>query len=118
MERDLGVAVQIEDGHVVDLAHARDPERGGERLLAQFSPGLRGLDVDDDVSAGHGALDRILDGVGRGVPLANGGPRWDADDDVGEMPSRRPAHAQAEEVTAGASSSIARRAASTSSTGA
>ena len=97
VKRDLGVAVQIEDGHVVDFAHAWDPERGGERLLAQFSPGLCGLDVDDDVTAGHGPLDRLLDGVGRGVPLADGCPRWDADDDVGEMPSRRPAHAQAEE---------------------
>ena len=73
----------VEHGHVVDLAHARDPERRrGAR--SRSCPGLRRLDVDDHVRSGHRLLDGGLHRVGRRVPLLDRGPGRDADDDVGE----------------------------------
>ena len=70
VERDLGAIARAEDGDVVDLAHARNPERGGECALGDRSAGLRRLDVDDDVRPRDGPLDRLLDRVGGGMALA------------------------------------------------
>ena len=108
----------VEDCDVVHLTHARHPQRRGQSTLGQVGACLGGLDVDDDVRPGHGALDRLLDRVGSRMALADRRARRDADDHVGEMATRRPAHAQAPGVTAGSSVSIARWAASTASAGA
>ena len=70
------------------------------RPLAQLA-GLGRLDVDDDVGARDGPLDRLLDGVGGGMALADRRARRHADDDVGEVPPGRAAHAQAVEGHAG-----------------
>ena len=72
----------------------RDLHRGG---VGEF-PGHRildrRLDVDDDVRLGQRALDRRLDGIGRGMPLPDRRRRRDRDDDVGEVPAGRRAHPQ------------------------
>ena len=57
-------------------------------------PRPRGLDVDDDVAPRQRALDRLLDRVGRRMPLADAGVRRDADDDVREVAPGRLAHPQ------------------------
>ena len=69
VEGDLQAVVDLEHGDVVHLAHAGDTQRRGGRALPQLGR-LGGLDVDDDVGARDCALDRLLDGVGRGVALA------------------------------------------------
>ena len=93
VERDLGPSVHLDEREVVDLAHARHGERCGVRALAHVLVVER-LDVDDDVAARQRALDRGLDGVGGGVTLPDCGAGRDADDDVGELPSRRLPHPQ------------------------
>ena len=52
VKRDLGPAVDRQDADVVHLAHERNPERGGERALAEIGGRLQRLDVDDDVRLG------------------------------------------------------------------
>ena len=56
--------------HVVDLADLRDGCGGCLDPLAQARDVAR-LDVDDDVGLRQRALDRLLDRVGGGVPLAD-----------------------------------------------
>ena len=48
-------------------------QRRRVRALAQRRLALPRLDVDDDVDPGQRALERLLDPVGRRVPLADGG---------------------------------------------
>ena len=74
--------------------------------------------MDDHVGARDRELDGLLDGVRGRVALADGRARRDADDDVGEVPPRRAPHAQAAQGHARAERPMARRAASSSSTGA
>ena len=59
------------DRQVVDLAHARDPLRGGKRALAERRLVDARLDVDDHVAAGQRAVHRLFDRVRRRVPLAD-----------------------------------------------
>ena len=104
MERDLRPPADLDHVHVVDLADARNLERRGLHPLAQgrLRAGLR-LDVDDDVGLGKRAAHGVLDLVGRGMALCDGGSRRDADHDVDEVPARRlpesqPAQADARDV--------------------
>ena len=91
VERDLDAPVDVEHRQVVDLAHVRDGERGGEDAFANPAVAAARLDVDDDVDPRERVVQRLLDAVGRRVALADRGSRRDADDDVGEvLPSRSP----------------------------
>ena len=91
MQRQLGATPDLQQGEVVHLAHSRDRDRGGGRAFADAGVVER-LDVDDDVAAGQRLLDRGLDRVCGGVPLADGGRRGDADHDVCELPAAGLAH--------------------------
>ena len=94
MERELGSAVDRDDGDVVHLADARNVERRGVRALAHVGVGgADRLDVDDDVGFRKRRLHRALDRVGRRVALTDRGAVVDTDDDVCEEAPRRLAHA-------------------------
>ena len=69
MQRQLEASPEVDEGEVVDLAYPRHGQRGRVGALAHARI-LERLDVDDDVAAGKGALERLLDGIGRGVPLS------------------------------------------------
>ena len=101
VERDLGRVADPHDAQVVDLAHARDPLRRGERPLAQGRLVLLRLDVDDDVAVGQRPVHRVLDRVGRGVALADRRARRDGDHDVRELLPRGLAHPQAPQLDPG-----------------
>ncbi len=81
--------VDLEHRQVVDLADVRDRERGGEHALADPAVGSPRLDVDDDVDPRERVVQRLLDAVGGGMPLADRGTGSDADDDVGEVLASR-----------------------------
>ena len=89
------------DAQVVDLAHARDPLRRGQRPLAQGGLVLLRLDVDDDVAVGQRPVHRVLDRVRRGVALADRRARRDGDHDVRELLPRGLAHPQAPQLDPG-----------------
>ena len=100
VQRQLEAAGDVDERKVVDLAHARHRQRRRVRALADARV-LERLDVDDDVTAGQRALDRALDRVGDGVPLADGRDRGDADHHVGELASARLAHPQPSQLHCG-----------------
>ena len=91
MERDLDVPVHVQHGQVVQLAHVRHGERRGQDTFAKCRVAALGFDVHDDVDPGKCIVQRVLDAVRRGVPLTDGRPRRDADDDVREALSSRAA---------------------------
>jgi hypothetical protein len=102
----------------VDLAHLRHALRRRERALAESRLVLLGLDVDDDVALRQRLVKGGLDGVSRGVALADRGARRDADDDIGELASSQPgACANRRNSTGGSSAAIAREAISCASEG-
>ena len=82
----------------MDLADARDAERGREHALADLGLRFARLDVDDDVEAGKPLAERVLDAVGGGVALADGRARSDPDVDVDEVRAAGLAHAQPPEL--------------------
>ena len=98
MERDLEPSVDLEDAEVVDLPHLRDAERGRQHALAELGVRLARLDVDDDVGVGQRSRERVLDPVGGGMALPDGGARSDPDDDVGEVLAARLAHPEPPEL--------------------
>ena len=98
VQGDLDAAVDVEDLEVVDLAHARDRERGGEHPLAESAGALARLDVDDDVDTREGALKRLLHAVGGRMTLPDRGARSDADDDVREVLSSGPSQSKPPEL--------------------
>ncbi len=59
---------------------------------------LTRLDVNDDVDPRECVVQRLLDPIGRGVPLSDGRARRDADDDVGEVLSPSAAQPEATEL--------------------
>ena len=59
VERDLDPPVDVEHREVVDLAHVRDRQRGGEHSLAQRPVAAARLDVDDDVDPGERLEQRL-----------------------------------------------------------
>ena len=81
----------VQHGQVVQLAHERHGERGGQDTFAKRRVAALGFDVHDDVDPGKRVVQRVLDAVRRGVPLTDGRPRSDADDDVREALSSRSA---------------------------
>ena len=89
VQRDLDPVADLEHGQVVQLAHARDPERRRERALPDLAPGSARLDVDDDVGVGETSFQRILDAIRGRMALPDRGTRRDADDDVGEVRATR-----------------------------
>jgi hypothetical protein len=94
VQRDLGASVGSQHGKIVDLAHLRHALRRRERALAESRLVLLGLDVDDDVALRQRFVKSGLDGVSRGVALADRGARRDADDDIGELLRPSLAHPQ------------------------
>ena len=111
-------AVDVEHRQVVDLAHVRDGERRRESALADSAVASARLDVDDDVDSRERLVERVLDAVGGGVPLADRRTGRDADDDVGEVlspgaPKPQPCAAR----RGGSSPAIACRAIRASSSG-
>jgi hypothetical protein len=82
----------VHERKVVDLAHAGHGQRRGVGPLAHARIVER-LDVHDHVASRQRALDRLLDGVGRGVSLADRVRGRDADHDVGELTAGCLAHA-------------------------
>ena len=105
VQRDLRPAADVQHADVVDLAHARDSERGGVCTVADGGLVLLRLDVDDDVTAGQRVVQCVLDAVGRGVTLADRCARGNRDHDVGELPRAGLAHAEAPERDRGLDSS-------------
>ena len=100
VERELLAPVDLDEGHVVDLAHGGNGGRGGVDALAQVAL-VAGLDVHDDVASGKRPLDRRLDRVRRRVPLPDPGRGRDADHDVGELPAARLPHPQPAQLDVG-----------------
>ena len=98
VERDLDAPVDLEDLEVVDLAHLRNGERGGEDALADRAGALARLDVNDDVDPRECVVQRLLDTIGGGVTLTDRRARRDADDDVGEVLSPRAAQPEPAEL--------------------
>ena len=66
-------------------------ERRGQDTFAKCRVAALGFDVHDDVDPRKRVVQRVLDAVRRGVPLTDGRPRRDADDDVREALSSRSA---------------------------
>ena len=92
MQARLGAPVDVDQLDVVDLAHALDALRCGPHPFHQRSGA--GLDVDDGIDARQDAIQRLLDPVGHGVGLGEGGAGGHRDDDVGPMVPGGAAQAQ------------------------
>ena len=73
VQRDLDAPVDVEHREVVDLAHVRDRERRREARVRGSHRRPTRLDVDDDVDPRKSVVQGLLDAVGGGVPLADGG---------------------------------------------
>ena len=112
-------AAERDDAEVVDLAHARDGQRGGVRALAQRRLVCRGSTWTTTSLPGQRPLELGLDPVRGRVALTDRGARRDGDHDVGELPPAGLAHAQPAQLRPAARSpAIAARAAASASAGA
>ena len=70
VQRQLVPPADLDEREVVDLAHIRNGD--GRSVRAHPDAGIdERLDVNDDVASGQRALERLLDRVGRGMPLAD-----------------------------------------------
>ena len=73
VKRDLGAAADLENHHVVHLAHPRLSQRGRVGALADRI-GLERLHVHDHVRPGERTLHRLLDRIRCRVPLLDRDP--------------------------------------------